>query len=178
MCRWAAVLSPGRHGVSNSRKRLGRLYRIRQVEEDQARLELQSSVAALRRTQARIGEALTAEREARSRRNAALCQPEAAPYGAPYGPSYEWIGAESEAQIQRVLAVRTARAIPKLERDSQTRRDAYFDRRRESRKLESLLHKAEEKEQLETERRERSELDDLLQARRYYKWQRSKKEAK
>jgi flagellar biosynthesis chaperone FliJ len=77
-----------------------------------------------------------------------------------------------------VLAVRTARAIPKLERDSQTRRDAYFDRRRESRKLESLLHKAEEKEHLETERRERSELDDLLQARRYYKWQRSKKEAK
>src|ERR1700693_922162 len=50
-----------RRDMNNSRKRLGRIYKIRQIEEDQARLGLESSVAVLRRTQMQVGEALTAE---------------------------------------------------------------------------------------------------------------------
>jgi hypothetical protein len=138
------------------------------MEEDQARLGLESSVAVLRRTQMQVGEALEAEQGARVRRNAALAEPAMEPNG--------WLGPESEAQIQRVVAVRTARAIPRLEAEIQAKRDGYFERRRERQKLESLLHKAEEKEALETERKNRAELDDLLQARRRYEWLRAQDE--
>ena len=138
------------------------------MEEDQARLVLESSVAVLRRTQMQVGEALEAEQAARVQRNSVLAESAAELNG--------WLGPESEAQIQRVVAVRTARAIPRLEAEIQAKRDGYFERRRERQKLESLLHKAEEKEALEMERKSRAELDDLLQARRRYEWLRAQEE--
>jgi hypothetical protein len=138
------------------------------MEEDQARLGLESSVATLRRAQMQVGEALTAEQAARGRRNHALLEPETEVYG--------WMGPESEAQLQRVAAVRIARVIPRLEQEIQVRRDGYFERRRERQKLESLLTRAEEQESKEMERKSRAELDDLLQSRRRYEWLRSQDE--
>jgi flagellar biosynthesis chaperone FliJ len=86
------------------------------------------------------------------------------------------MGPESEAQLQRVLAVRSARTIPRLEQEVQIRRDGYLDRRRERQKLESLLTRAEEQEAMERERKSRAELDDLVQSRRRYEWLRSQEE--
>jgi flagellar biosynthesis chaperone FliJ len=154
--------------VNDSRKKLGRLHKIRQMQEDQARLGLESSVALLRRAQMQVGEALTAEQAARGRRNHALVEPEVEVHG--------WMGPESEAQLQRVFAVRSARTIPRLEVEIQAKRDGYFDRRRERQKLESLLTRAEEQEAMERERKSRAELDDLLQSRRRYEWLRSQEE--
>jgi flagellar biosynthesis chaperone FliJ len=154
--------------VNDSRKKLGRLHAIRQMQEDQSRLVLESSVALLRRAQTQVGEALTAEQAARGRRNHAFVEPEAEAYG--------WKGPESEAQLQRVFAVRSARAIPRLEMEVQTKREGYFDRRRERQKLETLLTRAEEQEAMERERKSRAELDDLLQSRRRYEWLRSQEE--
>src|SRR5271156_4095804 len=67
--------------VNNPRKRLGRLHKIRQMEEDQARLGLESTVAMLRRAQTQVSDALTAEQAARGRRNYAFLEPESEPYG-------------------------------------------------------------------------------------------------
>jgi hypothetical protein len=138
------------------------------MQEDQARLGLESSVALLRRAQTQVGEALTAEQAARGRRNHAFVEPEAEAYG--------WMGPESEAQLQRVFAVRSARAIPRLEMEVQAKREGYFDRRRERQKLETLLTRAKEQEAMERERKSRAELDDLLQSRRRYEWLRSQEE--
>lgn len=154
--------------MSNPRKRLGRIHKIRQMEEDQARLGLENSVAMLRRAQTQVGEALMAEQAARGRRNYAFVEPDSEPYG--------WMGPESEAQLQRLLAVRSARTIPRLEQDVQLRRDGFLDRRRERQKLESLLTRAEEQEATERERKSRAELDDLVQSRRRYEWLRSQEE--
>jgi hypothetical protein len=138
------------------------------MEEDQARLGLESTVATLRRAQMQVNDALAAEQAARGRRNNAFLEPESEPYG--------WMGPESEAQLQRVLAVRSARTIPRLEQEAQIRRDGFLDRRRERQKLESLLTRAEEQEAMERERRSRAELDDLVQSRRRYEWLRSQEE--
>jgi hypothetical protein len=138
------------------------------MQEDQARLGLESSVALLRRAQMQVGEALTAEQAARGRRNHAFMEPEAEAYG--------WKGPESEAQLQRVFAVRSARPIPRLEMEVQAKREGYFERRRERQKLETLLTRAEEQEAMERERKSRAELDDLLQSRRRYEWLRSQEE--
>jgi flagellar biosynthesis chaperone FliJ len=154
--------------MNNPRKRLGRLHKIRQMEEDQARLGLESAVATLRRAQTQVGEALTAEQAARGRRNYAFVDPDSEPYG--------WMGPESEAQLQRLLAVRSARTIPRLEQEVQVRRDGFLDRRRERQKLESLLSRAEVQEAMERERKSRAELDDLVQSRRRYEWLRSQEE--
>jgi flagellar export protein FliJ len=144
----------------SSRKRLDRIYRIRQMEEDQARMTLESSVAQLRRTQLQVGEAMAEEQGARVRRNGVL--------GELNAEMQAWMGPESEAQLQRVIAVRTARTLPRLEFETQKKREGYIDRRRERQKLESLLTKAKEKEASELERRSRAELDDLVLARRRY----------
>jgi flagellar biosynthesis chaperone FliJ len=138
------------------------------MEEDQARLGLENSVAMLRRAQTQVGEALMAEQAARGRRNYAFVEPDSEAYG--------WMGPESEAQLQRLLAVRSARTIPRLEQDVQLRRDGFLDRRRERQKLESLLTRAEEQEAMERERKSRAELDDLVQSRRRYEWLRSQEE--
>jgi flagellar export protein FliJ len=144
----------------SSRKRLDRIYRIRQIEEDQARMTLESSVALLRRTQMQVGEAMMVEQGARVRRNAVL--------GEPAANLDAWMEPESEAQLQRLIAVRTARALPRLEFDTQKKREGYIDRRRERQKLESLLTRAKEQEAVERERKSRAELDDLVLARRRY----------
>jgi flagellar biosynthesis chaperone FliJ len=75
-----------------------------------------------------------------------------------------------------VVAVRSARTIPRLEQEVQIRRDGFLDRRRERQKLESLLTRAEEQEAMERERKSRAELDDLVQSRRRYEWLRSQEE--
>lgn len=144
----------------SSRKRLDRLYRIRQLEEDQARMTLESSVSVLRRTQMQVGEAMAEEHGARVRRNGLL--------GEPGADMHAWMGPESEAQLQRVIAVRTARVLPRLEFETQKKREGYIERRRERQKLESLLARAKEKEAIELERKTRAELDDLVLARRRY----------
>ncbi len=51
-------------------------------------------------------------------------------------------GPESEAQLQRVFAVRSARTIPRLEMEIQVKKDGYLERRRERQKLESLLNES------------------------------------
>jgi len=130
------------------------------MEEDQARMTLESSVAMLRRTQLQVGEAMVSEQGARVRRNAVL--------GEPAADVHAWMGPETEAQLQRVIAVRTARVLPRLEFDAQKKREGFLDRRQERQKLESLLTRAKEQETIELERRSRAELDDLVLARRRY----------
>jgi flagellar biosynthesis chaperone FliJ len=151
--------------MNSGRERLGRVHRIRQLEEDQSRLALQSTVAALRQAEARIERALLEEAAARDRRNAALLENG--------GKSEEWKSSESEAQIHRVLAVRDARALPSLVEEVGLHRELYFDRRRERQKLEGLVKRAAEEQKLETEQKDRKEIDDLHQARRRYDLPRS-----
>ncbi len=136
------------------------------MEEDQARITLEHPVAALRQAQAVVERAVSAEQNARLQRNSAL-------NGTGVG-SQSWIASESEAQINRVLAVRAALVVPKLEQEIGAKREAYFDRRLERRKAETLLERAVGKENREYERRSRAEIEDLLQARRRYEWLRSK----
>jgi hypothetical protein len=118
--------------------------------------------AAARVCQVEIGieQALAEERRARSRRNAALADAGTQPDS--------WLKAESEAQIQRVLAVRNARALPALEKEAGAAREQYLERRRERQKLEQLLTNAAEEERMEVQRKTRAAMEDLFQGRRWY----------
>jgi flagellar export protein FliJ len=144
--------------VSAPGQRLARIHRIRQIQEDQARLAVESGVGALRRAEARIERAVGEEFEARGRRNDALVD-----HG---GRPDDWVRAEREAQIHRVAAVRSAREIPEITREIEAKREVYLECRRERRKLETLLQSALEKQRLERERKLRAQIDDLFQIRR------------
>ena len=125
---------------------------------------VEHAVAALRLAEAGVEDALTAERDARSRRNDCMREPGRA--------AGNWAEAESEAQIDRVLAVRRAYALPALEMEIGAAREAYLERRRERQKIENLMRQAARKEELESARRSRLEIDDLFQARRWRGWRR------
>lgn len=144
--------------MNSGRERLGRVHRIRQLEEDQSRIALRSTLTALHEAEARIERALLGERAARDRRNAVLLENGEG--------SEDWQGSESEAQIHRVLAVRDARALPGLEQEVRVQRELYLDRRRERQKLEGLVKRAAERQKLETEQKNRRQIEDLHQARR------------
>ncbi|HEY4046580.1 MAG TPA: hypothetical protein VGM27_06920 [Acidobacteriaceae bacterium] len=144
--------------MSGPGERLARIHRIRQIEEDQARLAVESAVGRLRRAEAGVEEAVREESEARSRRNHALGD-----YG---GKPHAWIGAEREAQIHRVVAVRNALKIPQIACEIQAKREVYVERRRERQKIETLLQSALEKQRVEVERKLRAQIDDLFQLRR------------
>lgn len=139
-------------------QRLARIHRIRQIEEDQARLAVESAVGALRRAEASVEQALRDEFEARSRRNDALLHQAG-------GPD-DWVRSEREAQIHRVAAVRNAQKIPEITSEIEAKREIYLERRRERRKLETLLQSALEKQRIELERKLRAQIDDLFQIRR------------
>lgn len=144
--------------MSAPAQRLARIHRVRQIEEDQARLAVESAVGALRRAEASIEQAIREESEARSRRNDALVDHAGRPD--------DWVRAEREAQIHRVAAVRSAREIPGITSEIEARREVYLECRRERRKLETLLQSAFEKQRLELERKLRAQMDDLFQIRR------------
>jgi BMFP domain-containing protein YqiC len=144
--------------VSAPGQRLARIHRIRQIEEDQARHAVESVVGALRSIEAGVEQAIRDESEARSRRNHALGDFGEKPDG--------WIGAEREAQIHRVVAVRNALKIPEIEREIQAKRELYLGCRRERQKLETLLAGALKKQRIEIERKLRAQIDDLFQLRR------------
>ncbi len=142
------------------KRRLGRLHRIRALEEDLARTGVEAAVAAVRRAESGVELALAQEKAARGLRNETLLHAGANP--AP------WRQAESEAQIHRVLAVRHARALPALEKEAAARREEYLERRRERQKLEKLLTKAAEEERAAEERRNAAAVEDILQGRRWH----------
>lgn len=152
------------HELTIPKRRLGRLHRIRALEEDLARTTVEGAVAAVRLAETGIERALAQEKAARGRRNAALLET---------GPSAaldpeRWRQAESEAQIHRVLAIRHARSLPALEKEAAALREEYLERRRERQKLEKLLTKAAEEERIANERRSAAAMEGLLQGRRWH----------
>lgn len=146
--------------MTSPKRRLGRLRRIRALEEDLARTAVETAVAAVRQAESGVARALAQERGARGRRNAALLQANS--------DSERWRQEEAEAQIHRVLALRHSRALPALENEAAARREEYLERRRERQKLEKLLTKAAEEERIEEERRSAAAVEELFQGRRWH----------
>jgi hypothetical protein len=152
-------------------KRLSRIYRIRQIQEEHARLAVESVVAGLRRAEAGAVEARVQAQEARGQRNRALQEAGFfAGSGATQCRPEHWLEAEAEAALCHTMELRYAQKIPELLEDLGMKRESYLERRRERRKLEIVLLKAAERDRYERERRTRAELDDLFEIRR--RWRR------
>lgn len=148
-------------------KRLTRIYHIRQMQEEHARLVVESAVGALRRLEASVEEARVQAQDARGQRNRVLRDAGSFEKSdAAQGDSAQWLEAESEAALCHIMELRYTQKIPRLVEDLGMKRESYLERRRERRKLETVLLQAAEKDRRERERRARAELDDLFEIRR------------
>jgi hypothetical protein len=134
---------------------LRRLLRIRELEEEQSRLALESALGDLNR----LRQARTAaiDRDRRGRRLV-----EASVY------SGEWPDRQAGLEESRV-ANRSALALAPLIEDAEldvvSMREAYLASRVERRQAETLIQEAEAREALEAERKSQQGLDDWFRNR-------------
>jgi flagellar biosynthesis chaperone FliJ len=136
---------------------LRRLLRIRDLEEEQSRLALESSLGELSRLQ----EALraTVDRERQGRR---LIESSARTGELPD----RLAGLEEAHAVDRLFAVLAPRIAAKEEEVAMRRRE-YLLKRMERRQSETLIENAEAEEAVEAARRGQQVLDDWYSARQY-----------
>jgi flagellar export protein FliJ len=134
---------------------LRRLLRIRELEEEQARLALDSSVGGLNR----LEQALTATAE-RDRRGRRLVQTSAHSGELPD----RLAGLEETRSADRLVQV----LIPRIAAAGQqvtALRDEYLNARVERRQAETLIEEAEARDALDADRRSQQGLDDWFRNR-------------
>jgi hypothetical protein len=138
---------------------LRRLLRIRDLEEEQSRLALESSVGELNR----LRDALKAnvERERRGRR---LIEASARTGELPD----RLAGLEEAHMADRLFAVLEPRIAAK-EEDVMARRQEFLLKRVERRQAETLIEDAEAQEAIESERRGQQALDNWYGSRQFRK---------
>ena len=141
---------------------LRRLLRVREMEEEQRRLALETALSELKalqnalaasRERARVGKALLAGSVAAGITDRAAAEVEM----------------EAAARCSAALAPRIAAA----ELAAVGARESYLDKRRERRQAETLIEEARARDEAESDRRSQQGTDDAFAARR----QRSSSEA-
>jgi hypothetical protein len=131
--------------------------RIRDLEEEQCRLALESALGDLDRMQDAMK--ATTERERRGRR---LVEASARSGELPD----RLAGIEETHAADRLFAVLEPRIAAK-EEEVQGRRKEFLDKRIERRQAETLIEEAETQESIEADRRDQQVLDDWYSARQY-----------
>ena len=136
---------------------LKRLLRIRDLEEEQRHIALQTAMGELNRLEQAL--VVTGQRKRLGR---AMME-----QGIQQGELFERIaGIEEQA-----LADRMVRALePRLaaqQNEVRLRREAYMEKRIERRQVETLLEEAAKREQIEADRRTQQGLDDWFSSRQY-----------
>lgn len=136
---------------------LRRLLRIRDLEEEQCRLALESSIGELNRLQSAL--ASTAERDRRGRR---LVQA-----SVQTGEFQDRLaGLEETRAADRIVAVLEPRIEAKEAEVAQRRRE-FLAKRMERRQAETLIQASEAEEAIEAGRRTQLALDDWYSSRLY-----------
>lgn len=136
---------------------LRRLLRIRDLEEEQCRLALESSIGELNRLQSAL--ANTAERDRRGRR---LVQA-----SVQTGEFQDRLaGLEETRAADRIVAVLEPR-IEAMEAEVAERRRGFLAKRMERRQAETLIQASEAEEAVEAGRRSQLALDDWYGSRLY-----------
>jgi len=136
---------------------LKRLLRIRDLEEEQSEIALNSAMGELRRLEQAL--VVTGERKRLGR---AMME-----QGIRQGELFERVAGIEEQE----LATRMVRALePRLaaqQNEVRLRREAYMEKRVERRQVETLLEEAAKREQMESDRRTQQGLDDWFSSRQF-----------
>jgi hypothetical protein len=129
---------------------LRRLLRIRDLEEEQCRLALESALAERSRLLAAL--ATAAERDRRGRRLAASSAPAVE-------LADRFAGLEETRIAKRVVTVLTPR-LTQMEQLIAARRQEYLSKRVERRQAETLISETEQRDAIDAGRRSQQALDD------------------
>ncbi len=136
---------------------LRRLLRIRDLEEEQCRLALESAVGELHRLEQALAE--TADR---NRRGRSLVHASAQTGQLPD----RLAGIEESRAADRLVAVLNPR-IEAMEAEVTALRQAFIDKRVERRQAETLIQETEAQEAIDAGRRGQQSLDDWYSSRLY-----------
>lgn len=136
---------------------LRRLLRIRDLEEEQCRLALESAVAELHRLEQAL--AATADRKRRGR---SLVHTGVERNQLPD----RLAGLEEARAADRLVAVLNPR-IEAMEAEVAARRQAFLMKRVERRQAETLIEETEAREAIVVDRRTQQSLDDWFSSKRY-----------
>jgi hypothetical protein len=134
---------------------LRRLLRVRDLEQEQYKLALDSALGELRRLERALAASRAQERQGRERVAASTRS----------GELIDRIAglAESEAARRRAKAI--ALRIPAAEAEAARRRHEFLAKRVEHRQAETLISETEAQDGVQTVRREQQSLDDWFGAR-------------
>jgi flagellar biosynthesis chaperone FliJ len=136
---------------------LRRLLRIRELEEEQSRLALESSLGDLHRLQTAL--AATVERNHRGRRLVEA--------SARSGEIRDRMAGIEESRSAGRFAVALAPRIAGAEQDVDGLREDFLERRVERRQAETLIEEALARDVLDADRRSQQGLDDWVGNRRH-----------
>ena len=134
---------------------LARLLRLRELEEEQCRLQLEAAVGHQRR----VGQA----REAIVRRQVAVREEFAAQVG--LGDSRGRSAMVFEMELAGRRRARVEQRVSEAESAVQRQREEFLERRTGRQQVESLIETARSREEIETARRAQQMLDDWYSRR-------------
>jgi hypothetical protein len=138
--------------VSNALKRL---LRIRDLEQEQHRIALESALSELRRLETALGSATERERRGRGELAASVRA----------GEHEERHPALVETEIGQSHALVLAPRIVRAEAETARRRQAFLMKRLERRQAETLIHEAEAADEIEELRKSQQRLDEWYLSR-------------
>lgn len=141
----------------NRPKTLERLLRIREIEEEQNRLQLDAALAKLESLERARDAAAEKERQGRMLVGASVHSAEIADRQAGL------METETARRRVRILALRIASA----QKETLDRRRDFVDKRIERRQAETLVERDDNREKLESDRRSQRSVDDWFGARRH-----------
>jgi flagellar export protein FliJ len=138
---------------------LRRLLRVRELEEEQSRLALESALGDLNRLS--HTQAANVERDRRGRRLV-----EASVHK---GTSEDRLAGLEETRVANRFVLALAPRIEDAEQDVASMREEYLASRVERRQVETLIQEAETQDALESDRRSQQGLDDWFRNRMHRK---------
>jgi flagellar biosynthesis chaperone FliJ len=136
---------------------LERLLHVRQLEEDQHKLALESALAEVQRLESALHNARNRERAGRERFR----------QNAPMDDPTERVAALVESEAGHHQSELLKRCIAACEQNLVRLRDAYLARRVERRQVETLIREAEATTSQERARKEQQNLDEQFGTRRH-----------
>lgn len=136
-----------------------RLLRIRDLEEEQRRLALESAIGELNRLEHALSS--TAGRERRGRRLVAT--------SVDTGELLDRLGGLEETHAAARLAAALVPRIAAVKLDTVALRQQYLGKRVERRQAETLIQETEVKDAIETNRRDQQALDDWYRSQSHRK---------
>jgi flagellar export protein FliJ len=138
-------------------KALGRLLRIRALEEEQRRAELESAMGELETLKRALKAAGESQRQGIARVGASAVS----------GAIVDRQAALVDTQAARRRAQALAPRIAVSEQEAAGRRQDFLEKRMERRQAGTLVEEAETREEIESDRRSQRAVDDWYAARRH-----------